>query len=213
MSGRAWTELEIQFVTANYPDCRCEDIAKAMQRTPRAVYGMAAKLGLSKSAEFLASGVAGRLDGVRGGKARFKKGMTPWNKGKSHPATGRAVETQFKKGGMSGRAAALFQPIGSERFSKDGYLERKVTNEGIGSQRWRGVHLLVWEAANGPLPAGHAVIFKDGNKQHIALENLELVSRAELMRRNSVHRLPKELAELVQLTGALNRQINKREKA
>jgi hypothetical protein len=48
----------------------------------------------------------------------------------------------------------------------------------------------------------------------ITLGRLELISRAENMRRNSYHtRYPKEVAQLIQLRGALNRQINKRLKA
>ncbi len=58
----------------------------------------------------------------------------------------------------------------------------------------------------------HAVAFKDGNKQNIALDNLELVSRADLMKRNSYHNYGKEIAQLVQLKGAVTRQINKRER-
>jgi hypothetical protein len=34
------------------------------------------------------------------------------------------------------------------------------------------------------------------------------MSRAESMRRNSYHNYPKELAQLIQLRGALNRKIN-----
>lgn len=77
-------------------------------------------------------------------------------------------------------------------------------------RRWRAVHLIVWEAANGPLPEGHAVAFVNGDKSDIRFENLVLVSRADLMRRNTLHRLPKELAHAYQLIGAVNRKINRR---
>jgi hypothetical protein len=70
----------------------------------------------------------------------------------------------------------------------------------------------VWEAANGPLPAGHAIAFKNGDKTDIRLENLECIARRELMARNTVHNLPKPLAQAIQLLGALNRQINTKEK-
>ena len=72
------------------------------------------------------------------------------------------------------------------------------------------MHLIVWEAANGPLPEGHAVAFVNGDKSDIRFENLVLVSRADLMRRNTLHRLPKELAHAYQLIGAVNRKINRR---
>jgi hypothetical protein len=75
----------------------------------------------------------------------------------------------------------------------------------------------VWIEAHGPVPAGHAVCFKPGRRstvlEEITLDALDLVHRRDLMQRNSVHRLPKPLAQLVQLRGALNRKINARERA
>jgi hypothetical protein len=104
-----------------------------------------------------------------------------------------------------------WRPLGTERISKDGYLERKVTDlQGV--KNYRAVHLLNWEAVNGPLPAGHAVVFKDGNKHNVALDNLELITRAELMRRNTRHRLPPELNAVIQLRGVLNRIINNKKR-
>ena len=62
------------------------------------------------------------------------------------------------------------------------------------------VHLLVWEAAHGPIPAHHAIIFLDGDKKNITLGNLELVTRTELMRRNTIHNRGPEIAQLIQKT-------------
>ena len=78
------------------------------------------------------------------------------------------------------------------------------------------MHRLVWMAANGPLPAGHIVVFKPGRRttelEAITLDAVELISRAENMRRNSVHQLPPELARLVQLRGVLIKTINRKAK-
>ena len=68
---------------------------------------------------------------------------------------------------------------------------------------------MVWESEHGPIPEGHSVIFRNGDKQDIRLENLELVSKGELMKRNTVHRLPKDLANVCLLKGALTRQIKR----
>ncbi len=55
------------------------------------------------------------------------------------------------------------------------------------------------------------MVFRDGNRRNFAPPNLELVSRSELMRRNSHwNTLPPELAQIVQLRGALTRKINRR---
>lgn len=60
-------------------------------------------------------------------------------------------------------------------------------------------------------PIGHALVFRDGNKANLDINNLELITRRELMARNTVHRLPKDVALAVQMLGALRRQINNRE--
>src|SRR5690606_8509597 len=114
-----------------YPDHLTRAIADGLGRTERQVYQKARNLGLKKSEAYLASPDACRLRrGDNVGKAsRFEKGQTPWNKGKPFKAGGRSHETQFKPGSLSGRAAENIQPIGAERVSKDGYLERKVNND------------------------------------------------------------------------------------
>ena len=208
-----WTDDEVRMLTERYPDTPTQQIADGIGRTLEQCYHKAHQLGLHKSAEFRASDLSGRTNGTnRGTSTRFAPGQKPWNKGTSYTAGGRSAETQFRKGVRQGIAAAIYQPVGTERISKDGYLERKINDDFPIHRRWRAVHLVAWEAANGPLPDGHAICFRDGNRQNRALENLELVSRAELMRRNTVHRLPKEVAQLVQLRGALVRKINNRTK-
>lgn len=68
----------------------------------------------------------------------------------------------------------------------------------------------IWEQTNGPIPPGHNIIFKDRNTLNCNLDNLELVSNSELMTRNSALRFGPEIFKIIQLRGALNRQINKR---
>jgi hypothetical protein len=105
--------------------------------------------------------------------------------------------------------------IGSLKISKDGTLLQKVSNDkGNNSKRWRGVHELVWIAANGPLPPGHIVVFKPGCRtavlEEITIDKVECISLVENMKRNTRHNLPKPLADLIAVRAALTRQINKR---
>jgi len=74
------------------------------------------------------------------------------------------------------------------------------------------VHHLVLLEAGREVPPGHALVFRDGDKRNFALDNLELVTRGDLMRRNSYHNYGPEIAAAVQLKGAIMRQINKRMK-
>lgn len=109
---------------------------------------------------------------------RFEKGHVPANKGTHPPTRGRMAETQFKKGNLPYDT----KPIGYERINKDGYIEVKIKMRPSSpdcNDNFKAKHILVWEQANGKVPAGHNVIFKDGNKQNIALDNLALVSKAE----------------------------------
>lgn len=126
------------------------------------------------------------------------------------PAYIASPATQFKKGHRYGRAQQLYKPVGSERLSEGGYLERKINDDMPRWSRWRAVHLIEWEAVNGPLPTGHALTFKDGDKTNLVLDNLVLITRAELMRCNSYHQYGPEIAQLVQLRGAVSRRINHR---
>lgn len=219
---RIWTEADDAQLRAEYPDTPTVDLANSMRRSIAAIYGRADNLGLNKSAAYLASPAACRLrrgDHV-GAAFRFKKGQTPANKGLRRPpgwAPGRMRETQFKPGARTGVAATNWRPIGTILPDSEGYLRIKVREAvkgeayGFGNTRvWPLLQRYVWEQAHGPIPPGHAVCFKDRNRQHCALDNLELLSRRELMLRNTVHNLPKKLAVTVQLLGALNRQIRKR---
>ncbi len=211
---RKWGESEIARLIEIYPNTPTRLVAEEIGRSIGQVYQKSTSLGIKKSAEYLASEHACRLR--RGNNVcaayRIQPGDVPWNKGIKFDSGGRSHETRFKPGFRGGKAAELYQPIGTERISKDGYIERKVNDDMPLQKRWRGVHLVAWEEINGPVPKGYAVTFKDGNKQNTALSNLELLSRADLMRRNTYHNYPKEVALLIQLRGAVSRQINKREK-
>ena len=213
VSRTFWTAEQITVLSERYPHVKSEVIAQEIGRSVRSVYQKALALGLKKSPEFLQSGLAGRLDGVRGGKTRFQKGHRTWNAGmKGWQAQG-VQATQFKPGSMPHDT----QPIGSYRLDKDGTLQRKISNaKGNNSKRWRGVHELVWVEANGPVPAGHIVVFKPGMRtnilEEITLQRVECISFAENMQRNTRHRLPKEINEVIHLRAVLSRQINKRSK-
>ena len=187
----------------NYANTLTQEIADALGRTMLAVYGEARKLGLAKDPEFIRTHCR-NLDPASGAAFRFAPGSVPPNKGKKGHSYPGMEATQFKAGHKPGN----WMPIGSHRYSKEGYLQRKVTDTGYPPRDWVAVHILLWEEANGPVPPGHALCFKDGDKTHIELENLELLTRRELMLRNSVHNLPSELKEVIRLKAALQRKIN-----
>ena len=191
---RQWTAAEDDELRRLYDTMPSSAVAVSLGRSKASIKNRVNKLGIMKGHN-------------SGG---FPLGNVPWNKGTHFTAGGRSAETRFRKGQLSGRALLLKQPVGALRINVDGYLERKINDDLPFIKRWRAEHLVLWEAVNGTLPAGHAVVFRDGDKTNIALENLECITRAELMRRNSHHNHGPEIAALVQLRGALSRQINRR---
>jgi hypothetical protein len=217
MVGRKpWTDVEIASLRSLYPNFKTADVATMIGRPVGQTYQKAHGLGLRKTDEYLASPAACRLrrgDGA-GAEHRFKPGQAAWNKGARFVSGGRSVETQFKPGAAPHNTV----PVGSLRVTKDGTLRRKVSNDkGNSSKRWRGVHELVWIDTNGPVPRGHIVVFKPGQASvelsEITIDRVECITLADNMRRNTVHNYPPEIAKLVILRGALNRQINKRSPA
>lgn len=45
--------------------------------------------------------------------------------------------------------------------------------------------VFVWESVYGKLPKGHVIIHKDGDRYNDDINNLEAITRAEMMRRNA----------------------------
>lgn len=213
-SRRFWTAADDAVIRRDYPQQSTGDVARQLGRSVSAVYARAMSLQIGKSAAYLASPAACRMrrgDNI-GAAFRFQPGQTPANKGLRRPGwgPGRMKATQFRKGTRQGLAARLYKPIGTERISKDGYLQRKVNDDLPLQARWRMVHLLLWEAEHGPIPKGYALSFLNGDRTDIRLDNLECIPRAELMKRNSVHNLPPPLVETIQLLGAVTRLIRRR---
>ena len=101
----------------------------------------------------------------------FKKGHTPWNKG--------------KKTGIRPH---------SERVDRDGYTYIKLVNK----KKWKLKHRWIWEQKYGEIPADHVIIFADGNKKNFNIENLILVSRKELAVLNK-NKLLRDNAELTNI--------------
>jgi hypothetical protein len=207
MKPAPWSLQQLQILRDLYPLMMTAELPPLVGRSIKSINNKAHALGLKKVEG--AASRAGKL-GAHHPDAiakRFPKGLTPWNKGKPFPRSGRMQEGQFKRGQLPPKT----RPLGAVRINKDGLPERKIENG-----EWWPVHRIIWCAANGPLTNGHVVVFKPGvrvsDAQAIKPEHLECVSRAELMQRNSYHRLPKELATVIHLRGVLNRQIRKRER-
>lgn len=223
---KLWTPADVRLLRKRYPNEGTASIARDLGRTIGHVHQKATGLGLHKTKKFLASEAykgqfreKARTD-PRMIAGRFKKGLVPPNKGLRRPgwAPGRMAETQFKKG-RTAEESRNYVPIGTEKVDpKRKVLMRKVTDDPtiFPVNRWRPVHVLVWEAANGPVPPGHICIFRPGMKTFVASEitadKLELVTHAENMRRNTIHNYPPEIKQAMYARIHLLRSIRAHEK-
>lgn len=127
---------------------------------------------------------------------QFEKGHKTWNKGlKGYMG---ANETSFKKGNVPHN----HRPIGSERKTIDGFWEIKVDEP----NKWMLKHRWVWEQSNGKIPKGYVLVFLDGNRDNISLENLKLISRQENLVMNN-NKLRYENAEVTNVANTLAKFI------
>jgi len=216
---RAWTAVDNEYLRRTYADHFTRDIAQKLRRSVSSVYGQARKLGLEKDETFVITRCRLQKAANLGLEFRFKAGHAPANKGLRRPGyskgRGRMQDTQFKKGARPPNTL----PVGTIKPNADGYLRIKISDapeprnaKGASSRNWEFVHKRVWEAAHGPIPPGHRIWWKDANHLNCALENLELLSDQEHMRRTTIHNLPPELKQVIQLSGALKRVIRRKRK-
>ena len=119
---------------------------------------------------------------------RFEKGHVPVNKGKKFP--GKGNRTTFRKGNVP----ANKMNVGEDIITTDGYVKTKIAEPNL----WEYKHKLIWAEAHGPIPEKHSVIFADGDKLNLSIDNLLLVSRAELLMLNR-RRLISENSELTKI--------------
>lgn len=214
MKRAHWTPQQLAEVRRLYATTRTADLAAQLGMSVAAVYNQAARMGLKKEINLIADMARQAL--MRPDHpilaTRFQPGMVPWNSGMKGLQIG-GTETRFKPGNKP----HTWLPVGTLRINQDGMLERKYSdNPGGPHKRWRTVARLVWEEAHGPVPSGHAVVFKPGRAstkvEDITLDSVECITRAELMRRNTLHRFGAEVVQTIRMRARLVRAINRIEK-
>lgn len=115
------------------------------------------------------NGFRKRLGLKVGRSGQFVKGHIPFNKD-TKGLTG-TNKSSFKKG----HRPHNFQPIGTEAFTKDGYIKVKIAEPA----KWQLKHRIIWEKHNGPVPKDHVIKFIDDNKQNCDIDNLMIISTQE----------------------------------
>lgn len=192
--NRTWTDDEEQYLVAHYATTSNAELAAALgKKNADRVMAKASLLGLKKSSEFLSEQSKNKGQG-----GQFKKGLIPHNKGKklSDSTKAKLAKTMFKSGN---RPHNTLQ-VGAETQGKDGYVMVKIAEPNV----WQYKHHVAYGE---PVPTGHKVIFLDGNKYNFERDNLQLVSNAELMNRNTMNRYPPELVRLLKTLNKLKKRV------
>ena len=131
----------------------------------------------------------------------FKKGSTPWNKGlKGYMG---ANKTSFKKGTIPPNQV----PIGTESIAKGGYIKVKVGEP----NKWKLKQRYIYEQHYGEIPNNYNVIFADKNIRNFDINNLVLVSKAEMLILNN-NKLIFEDKELTKVGVNIAKVIDKAKK-
>jgi len=165
---------------------------------------------LSEHAIAMQKAKYGLKSGIVGG--RFEKGSIPHNKGKkmSREQYQACSKTMFKPGNKPKNT----DPIGTEKLLVDGYVWVKVNDKPKVPKRenWKQKHKLLWEREYGPVPKDSVVIFKDGDPTHVELDNLECVTRSQLLILNKQKLIckDKELTEAGIAVARLIDTVNKK---
>jgi hypothetical protein len=165
------------------------------------VYSIAQDAGLKKSREWIAEKARQQSsDPNHGGrKTLFAKGGVSWNKGKKGLYHPNSAATYFKKGHVPHNKCK----VGDVRKPAD-YWKVKIAEPNA----WEFCHIFNWRKAHGEIPPGLCVSFRDGNINNYELENLELLTKAELFQKHWIHNLPEDLKEVIYTLGSLKRRIN-----
>lgn len=164
-----YTPEQLDFIKSN-----CSMGRKELAEKVNAVFGSAFSADQIKS-------LCTRKKWITGRTGCFAKGSKPWNtgtKGICKPNSG-----NFKKGQITWNK----KPLGYERIcSQDGYVLIKTAEPNVFDLK----HRVIWEKAHGPIPADQVIAFKNQDKTDCRLENLMLMSRAEMVRYSqSFHKL------------------------
>jgi predicted transcriptional regulator len=185
--GRIWTSEDLELLRKLWLDTDIDVLSKRLNRSKSAIYGKVCQLKLQRSEAYKDKMNQMFAENLikHGVKNRFKKGHKSHNKGKpmhtyvKPEMMERMKIGQFKKGSFAHNRL----PIGTERLTKDGYLQVKIC-DGRLNRNWELKHRLVWERHFGKIPSGDIVVFKDGNPLNCEIDNLKLISKLDNMNRN-----------------------------
>lgn len=207
MSKNKITDQIRNYIIAHYSDTMTEELIEVTGLSREQIYRIANRSGLRKKRELIVEMARVRTADPNHGshKTRIKKGDVPFNKGKkqaeymSAEGIERTKATRYKKGNNNHNT----KEDGEITLRHDGYYYIRIA-KGV----WELYSRYLYRKHIGDIPDGMLVMFKDGDARNCVVENLELASRQDCIKKNSILNLPTEVKEGVYLVIGFKRRIN-----
>lgn len=203
---QVWNVRQTAYLRRHYADTPIDVLMEVTKHSQKSIWNKAKKMGLRKSLEFLQEVGRQCSQHPKSIASRFVKGSEPANKGKriaefmSEEGIRRSSRTRFK----AGHRPHNQRDIGTECVHANGYVYLRIASGCIPKHRY------VWEQANGEVPEGYVVAFRDGNRQNCDLANLYLLSRADNARRRVSEETPEaRQARLAKAQTSRNKSIRR----
>lgn len=172
-----WIQPMDELICELYPTRPAYEIAAKLGCTARQIWRRAQKLGVKSQINF------GQFKpgSETGRRHRFKKGHAPWNKGMKGLRLPGCEKGWFPKGHQSINTLRDGDiVVRHNHLDRNGRPYKWIR---IKKGTWRMLHVVTWENANGKVPRGHIVVFKNGDTMNCAIDNLECITRQESARR------------------------------
>lgn len=182
MVSKLFTGEEVEFIREHHKGIHMKDLLEMLNERFNKSYRLSQLISFCYKNGFK-NGLDTRLNGSQGAENRFKGGyISPYKgmalkdrEGYTEDSFERMKPTQFKKGNRPHN----YRPIGSIRFSADGYYEKKTAEH-----KWELLQRVIWREAYGEIPKGSVIVFLDGDSRNVKLENLALVDYQVNMKRH-----------------------------
>lgn len=211
INRKNWTKSELDFLKEIFPDTPTKIIASELNRNYSAIANKAILLGLKKSQDYkdrLLVEQSKQLNEHAYG--RFRKGDVPHNKGKKMTVEMYEIakKTMFQKGCLPHNTCKDWQEVLRKQKSGKQYYMIKLPTE----RRLIFKHIYIWEGVNGKVPKGYNIVFKNGDTLNCEYENLECISDAELMSRNTINNYPTEIVKTIIILNKFKNKLKKHER-
>lgn len=114
---------------------------------------------------------------------QIMKGNIPWNKGLYYRCS---KDTEFKLGNIPANTRQKYDTrVVYEGKNRNPRVEIKIDTI---KKNWISLSQYVWIKNNRSIPKGYVIYHKDHDPLNNSIENLECISRSELMKRNTINK-------------------------